>query len=97
VRRWLDFSPRIGGDVFIKLFTHGTQERNSHALLPGGLRALFAAVQAECTDREWPFYYVSCWEMYQAIDAIRRREDPVAAVAGQAEPITSRTPVEKVQ
>jgi hypothetical protein len=37
VRRWLDFSPRIGGDVFIKLFTHGTQERNSHALLPGGL------------------------------------------------------------
>ena len=34
--------------------------------------------------RQWPFFYVSCWEMYQAIDAIRRRADPVAALTGRA-------------
>ena len=85
VRRWIDLSPQIGGDVFIKLFAHGTQERNAFALLPGGLRALFESVQAECTDRDLQLFYVTCWEMYQAIDAIRRREDPVATLAGQPE------------
>ena len=48
VQRWLDCAPRIGEDIFIKLFTHGTQERNSSALLSGGLDALFEALQAEC-------------------------------------------------
>ena len=54
VRRWLACAPRVGQDIFIKLFTHGTQERNSSALLPGGLDALFHAVQAECGVRQWP-------------------------------------------
>jgi hypothetical protein len=86
VSRWLDLAPRIGTDVFIKLYTHGCQERHSTALLQGGLTELFGAVQAECSHRQWPFYYVSCWEMYQTIDAIRRREDPVATLAGQPQP-----------
>jgi hypothetical protein len=85
VRRWLACAPRVGQDIFIKLFTHGTQERNSSALLPGGLDALFEAVQGECGLRRWPFFYVSCWEMFQAIDAIRRRADPVAAHTGDLE------------
>ena len=33
VRRWVDLAPRIGTDSFIKLFTHGAQDRNSSALL----------------------------------------------------------------
>jgi len=41
--------------------------------------------QAECGHRDWPFFYVSCWEMYQAIDAIRRRKDPVVALREQIE------------
>jgi hypothetical protein len=89
VERWLALAPRVGRDIFIKLFTHGTQERNSSALLPGGLNALFEAVQAECGHRQWPFFYVSCWEMYRAIDAIRRREDPVASVTNPLELTTS--------
>jgi hypothetical protein len=82
VRRWLACAPRVGQDIFIKLFTHGTQERNSSPLLSGGLDTLFQAVQAECGDRRWPFFYVSCWEMYQAIDAVRRSEDAVAGLTG---------------
>jgi hypothetical protein len=85
VQRWLNWAPRVGRDVFIKLFTHGTQERNSSALLPEGLNALFEAFQAECGHRQWPFFYVSCWQMYQAIDAIRRREDPVASLTNRLE------------
>ena len=79
VRKWLAWAPRLGKDIFIKLYAHGTQERNSSRLLGGGFQNLFQAVQDECGHRQWPFFYVSCWEMYQAIDAIRRREDPVAA------------------
>jgi hypothetical protein len=41
---------------------------------------LFEAVRAECGHRRWPFLYVSCKEMYQAIEAIRRCEDPGAAL-----------------
>ena len=95
VRRWLACAPRVGQDIFIKLFTHGTQERNSSALLSRGLDALFQAVQAECGLRRWPFFYVSCWEMYLAIDAIRRREDPVAARTGQLELTRSQASLER--
>lgn len=97
VQRWLDCAPRIGQDIFIKLFTHGTQERNSSALLSGGLDALFEALQAECGHRNWQFLYVSCWEMYQAIDAIRRREYPLAALTGHVELIGPKAPVGRVQ
>ena len=85
VRRWLACAPRTGQDIFIKLFTHGTQERNSSVLLSAALDTLFDAVQAECSRRRWPLFYVSCWEMYQAIDALRRRADPVAALTGHLE------------
>jgi hypothetical protein len=72
VRCWLDLAPRLGRDIFIKLFTHGCQERHSAALLQEGLDALFNAVKTECESRQWPLNYASCWEMYQAIEAIRQ-------------------------
>ncbi|HEX5431502.1 MAG TPA: hypothetical protein VFW83_06025, partial [Bryobacteraceae bacterium] len=84
VTRWIDLSPRLGSEIFIKLFTHGTQERNSSVLLANGLDALFKAVELECKSRQWPFLYVSCWEMYRAIEAIRKRQDPVREVVSVA-------------
>ena len=88
VRRWLDLAPRVGREIFIKLYTHGCQERHSTALLEqGGLDALFQAMETECGSRQWPFYYVSCWEMYQAIEAIRQGSDSVSSLN------TSRKPV----
>ncbi len=83
VGRWLDLAPRVGGNLFIKLYTHGCQERHSTALLQGGLDTLFASVKTECESRKWPFYYASCWEMYQAVEAIRRGYDPVSAAASR--------------
>jgi hypothetical protein len=81
MRRWLDVAPRLGGDVFIKLYTHGAQERNSAALLEkGGLDALYRIVAEEAARRGARWYGVSAWEMYCAVDALRTKKDPVAAI-----------------
>jgi hypothetical protein len=79
VRRWVELSPRIGGDSFIKLFTHGAQERNSCALLGGVLESAFNLLVEEATRRGCSIHFASAWQMYLAIDAIRKRRDPVAA------------------
>jgi len=68
VRRWLDVAPRIGKDIFVKLFTHGAQERNSRMLLNGGLDQLFKLLALECKHRGHELRYATTWEMKQAID-----------------------------
>jgi hypothetical protein len=73
VRLWLDISPRIGADVFIKLFAHGAQEQAAQALLGKGLDQIFALLEAECRRRGAAYYFVSAWEMRQAADAARCR------------------------
>ena len=79
VRRWVDLAPRIGADTFIKLYTHGAQERNSSVLLSGVLESAFNLLVEEANRRGSSLYFVSAWQMYLAIDAIRRRRDPVVA------------------
>jgi hypothetical protein len=70
VERWLDLAPRIGNDIFIKLYTHGAQERNSTALLlQGGLERLFTLLMEACGRHNHQLRYVSTWEMRQAVDA----------------------------
>jgi len=76
-KRWLDLAPRFGQDIFVKLFTHGTQERHSQLLLAKGLEQLFTYVADEARRRHCEFYFVSTWEMFLAIDALRREADPV--------------------
>jgi len=84
VRRWFDLAPRLGEDVFIKLYTHGAQERNSSVLLSGALEQLFFFVAREATSRNCEFYWVSAWQMYQAIDCVRRGFDPASGAGIQA-------------
>jgi hypothetical protein len=98
VQRWLDLSPRIGGDVFVKLYTHGAQERNASLLLNGGLESAFNLLVAAAQRRDAQLYFVSAWQMYLVIDAIRQRLDPFASIAAinlfaqsTAAPITVRT------
>lgn len=80
VRRWFDLAPQIGGDLFIKLYTHGTQERNSSVLLHGALEELYGLIAEEAERRNCEHYWVSAWQMYRAIDALRLRQDPTQAV-----------------
>ena len=73
VERWLDLAPRIGNAIFIKLYTHGAQERHSSALLlEGGLDRLFTLLAEGCRRRGHQLRYVSTWEMRQAVDAAAR-------------------------
>ena len=69
VRRWLDLAPRIGSNIFLKLYTHGAQEANIQALLlDGGLDRLFIMIPEECRRRGHELHYVSTWEMRLAVD-----------------------------
>jgi hypothetical protein len=79
-KRWVDLAPSIGSDVFIKLFTHGAQEQNSCALLRDGLESTFNMLVEEASRRNSAVYFVSAWQMYLAIDAVRQKRDPVAAI-----------------
>jgi hypothetical protein len=67
VRRWLNIGPAIGEDVFIKLHTHGADDRNREALLNGGLDELFNSMAAECGQRGFELRYATAWDVYQAI------------------------------
>lgn len=69
VGRWLEWAPRIGTNIFIKLYTHGAQEANSKALLDdGGLDRLFRLLPEECRKRGHELHYCSTWEMRLAVD-----------------------------
>lgn len=76
VHRWLQLAPRIGRNVFIKLYTHGAQERNSTALLlQGGLDRLFGTLSETCRNQGHELRYVTTWEMRQAVDAAAAEKD----------------------
>ena len=73
VRRWLELAPRIGNNIFIKLYTHGAKEVNYQALFGGGLARLFELMEQSCRRYGHELHYVSTWEMRQAVDAAATR------------------------
>ena len=77
VRRWVNIAPRIGGDSFIKLYTHGAQERNSAALLRDVLESAFNLLVEEADRRECAIHFVTAWQMYLAIEAIGQRRESI--------------------
>ena len=78
VKRWVELAPRVGADAFIKLYAHGAQERNSSVLLVDGLESAINLLVEEARRRNCAVHFVSAWQMFLAIDAIRQRRDPVA-------------------
>jgi hypothetical protein len=76
VKRWFDLAPRIGQDVFIKLYSHGAQEAHMAALLNTGLQDTFTLVREEAERRGASIHFVSAWQMYCAIEAISAGHDP---------------------
>jgi hypothetical protein len=70
VALWLEHAPRIGAHAFVKLFTHGAQERNSAALLGGGLDQTLRLLVAECRRRALVLHFATAWEVRQAIGGL---------------------------
>jgi len=82
VRRWIDLAPRIGTDVFLKLYTHGAQEANSAVLLQDGLETAFNLLLQEAERRSCKLFFVSAWQMYLAIEAVCSEQDALAMLDG---------------
>jgi hypothetical protein len=84
IRNWLTWAPRIGNDVFIKLYTHGAQERNYEVLLlKGALDRLFQLLPDVCRRHGHELRYVSTWEMRQAVEAAARCQTPPSFTANE--------------
>jgi hypothetical protein len=90
IRLWVRVAPRVGDDVFIKLYTHGAQERNSGPLLAGGgLESLYRYLGNETRERGMELYYASAWEMSQAVEALRLGKSPVEGLLQTAGAVRS--------
>jgi hypothetical protein len=76
VRQWFDLAPTIGEDIFLKLYTHGAQERNFGPLLNGGLGNLFHWLAEEAGRRGIEIHWATAWQMYQAADALIHGRNP---------------------
>ena len=75
VKRWLDLAPRVGGDIFLKLYTHGAREDNADALLgtptrTGGLQQMFQWLHEACQERQIELHWASAYEMFCAVEAL---------------------------
>jgi hypothetical protein len=83
VALWRRVAPRIGQDVFIKLFAHGAPEKNAVPLLAddGVLDRTLRYLAEDCRHSGTQLLFVSAWHMWTAIDAVRRGVNPVLAVA----------------
>lgn len=75
IKRWLDLAPRIGNDIFIKLYTHGAREDNADALLgtsgrSGGLELMFRWLHEAAEERQLEVRWASAFEMYRAVKCL---------------------------
>jgi hypothetical protein len=84
VRRWLELAPRIGDDIFLKLFTHGMQERHSQYLLGGGLEFTLSLITGQCQRMGLDLHFATAWEMRQAVDVTARGDSCPAHQSNRA-------------
>lgn len=57
--------------LFIKVHTHGAEERTAQALLEGGFEHLWSELERRFRDRPgYALHYVSAWEMYEKIHSL---------------------------
>ncbi|MBA4110148.1 MAG: hypothetical protein C0487_11210 [Leptothrix sp. (in: Bacteria)] len=66
--------------VFVKVHTHGTQERDMDTLLGAPMREAFKYLETRYNDgRDWKLHYVSAREMYNIVKAAEagKSGDPV--------------------
>lgn len=80
-RQWFHLAPRIGDDVFIKLYAHGAPEKNLEPLLDSGLANLFRWVAEEADRQGIEVHWATAWQMYQAADSLIHGRNPCALPA----------------
>ncbi len=74
-KRWLDLAPRIGDDIFLKLYGHSAREDNAAKLLgestsPGALQGMFQWIAEEARARSLELHWASAFRMFRRIDEL---------------------------
>lgn len=76
IDNWVNTGIHVEGRpewIFVKIHTHGTQERDMDTLLGAPMRAAFEHLQSHYNDGEnWMLHYVSAREMYNIAKAAER-------------------------
>ncbi len=90
VKRWLDLAPRVGDDLFVKLYAHGAREDNAEGLLgrngtAGGLAEMFLWLQEEAGEQQLELHWASAFEMYRAVSALTHGGVPNGVASGPLE------------
>ena len=72
---WLDLAPRIGEDIFLKLYGHTAREDNAAALLgaaPGNgfLESMFRDIHRAAAERGLELHWTTAYEMFCAIERL---------------------------
>jgi hypothetical protein len=75
--------------VFVKLYAHGAPEKNAHSMLGGDLDRTFEYVAQACAERNTMLHFVTAWEMWNAVEAVRLKQDPVSAVRHSGQRFTA--------
>jgi hypothetical protein len=76
VERWLALAPRIGDDIFLKLYGHSAREDNARTLLgsspadPGALASMFRWIHQAAARHSLELHWASAFEMFQAADRL---------------------------
>ena len=83
VALWKRAAPRIGGDLFLKLFAHGAPEAQALPLLAkdGVIDRALTYLADDCRRTGARLMFVSARDMWVAIDAVRRGAHPETCVA----------------
>ncbi len=75
VKRWLELAPRIGDDLFLKLYGHSAREDNAGALLgspgrPGTLAPMFRWIAEEAQRQNLELHWASAFRLFERVDAL---------------------------
>ncbi|MBI4721302.1 MAG: hypothetical protein HY770_08815 [Chitinivibrionia bacterium] len=64
------------GWIFIKVHTHGAQEKNAGLLLGGGIQSMHEYLLSRYNDGgRYVLHYVTAWELYQCVAALERGDE----------------------
>lgn len=92
VKRWLDLAPRIGGDIFLKLYSHGAREDNAATLLgspnsESGLALLYRSLHQAATERGLEVHWASAFDLFRAVEGLTeggQATSPESTLSSQA-------------
>ena len=95
-KRWLDLAPRLGDDLFLKLYSHGAREDNAGALLgsktdEGGLAKAYRWLAEAAAQRGIEVHWVSAFEMFRAADNLMQDKSRARSQGASSASLQAKT------